>query len=355
MFDPGRIETTAVHGVVFLSSAGSIWGAETSLLTLVHSLPPEVRVGLITPNPALAQAWREGDEVQITDDVAPRSWADHALAMRDRLNVRHLIFVLFNLDLGPVAVWLRGRQRRGDRLVLDLHDRLPRRLGRAKLWLLASLMETVIPISEYAAKQIPFWKRTGPLTRPIDARYLDSHSLASLPRPRSVVGVVSRIDSDKRVEFAIDVARALPDIEFKIFGLPSTGSAEYQQALLARSADLENIEWMGRATPREIYGGIGSLLVTNPAEALGRTILEAQIASRVVVGPDSGGSLELLRNSPAGLLFPFGSIAAAAAAIHASSAIGDDVLRENALRVAAQSDPVIYAKQYLHRVEGDGR
>ena len=107
---------------------------------------------------------------------------------------------------------------------------------------------------------------------PSDAQYLPR----SQPSQQSVLWV-GRIAPVKRVEFLLEVARRLPDVRFRVAGMPYEGDP-YSSSMLEALKGMPNIEYLG-AVPRErmpeLYGAASLLCCTSAYEGFPNTFIEA--------------------------------------------------------------------------------
>ena len=98
------------------------------------------------------------------------------------------------------------------------------------------------------------------------------------PRPRSCrVLWIGRISREKRLERLLDVAEALPDVEFHVVGNPNPKD-DYSDGVLARARDLGNVTAHGlveREKMPELYRRASMLLCTSSYEGFPNTFLEA--------------------------------------------------------------------------------
>jgi glycosyltransferase involved in cell wall biosynthesis len=88
---------------------------------------------------------------------------------------------------------------------------------------------------------------------------------------------VGRIAPVKRVEFLLEVARRLPDVRFRVAGMPYEGDP-YSSSMLEALKGMPNIEYLG-AVPRErmpeLYGAASLLCCTSAYEGFPNTFIEA--------------------------------------------------------------------------------
>jgi glycosyltransferase involved in cell wall biosynthesis len=142
--------------------------------------------------------------------------------------------------------------------------------------------------------------------------------------------IVSRISPTKKLDVAVDalahVVNRLPDVRLVVVGEPSAKFGPYAQddvpyaeALQRRVADTglsAHVEWRGFEPDIErFYREVDCLIMCNPHEPFGRCGIEALAHGVPVIGPDAGGTLEMIEDGVSGLLFRAGSPADLAAAM----------------------------------------
>ncbi|KAA9107798.1 glycosyltransferase family 4 protein [Microbacterium rhizomatis] len=347
-------ERTLVRAT-FVSSAVDAWGAEESLLTLARYLPDfGVVPTLWTRNANLVTRWVS--EVGAPAQLMPPAeggriadalwWARHADSV-DPTAARPDVKVIFSIDLAPLAamgIFGRGRPA----AVLDLHDFLPTRAGRLKLKVAASAFDGVIAISAFAASQLQPRASTAVLGRPIaDSESTVSRRSAEPDRGR--VGIVGRIDPDKNLELALRALARLPEtVRLIIKGTASSAGTAYERAFksLAETTLGDRVIFTGRVNNSTAMDGIDALLVTNGREALGRTILEAQLRGVPVAVPSVGGASELVVDGQTGYVFDPADDRAAAHAIQNALTADIELIERSRDAAIRRTDPRAYAKQY---------
>lgn len=350
---------------VFASSATQRWGAEESLLTLAGGLVADGRrCELYASDPDLVGSWRRQGLGPAVLVPSPR-WAATPRAVRFALwavgFLRHCrlgaqdVVVVFSVDLAPLG-WVLRLLRSPCTTVLDLHDYLPSRLGRAKLRGMAAGYRTVVAVSRYVTTQVGPSVPTVVLTRPVRP----VPPVPAVPVPRSArsglgpgdritVGVVGRVDPDKNHALAIRAVAQLGDLyRLVVRGAASPGGAAFARRLRRQGRELlgGRVTWAGRTRREECFDGLDVLLVANDREAMGRTVLEAQIAGVPVVVPDRGGTAELVADGRNGFRFRSGDVASACAAIRRARGADARLLataRDGALRLTREDE---YARRY---------
>lgn len=341
--------------LVVLSAAADTWGAEESLFTLVRHFPRDRGDAvLIASTDNVAQRWnaQTGSDARtpgrLLGRVAGWIWFARQVGREARAGDQ---VIVFSLSLNAIAPLLRAIAfiKRAN-LVLDLHDYLPTRGGRAKLNISSRFYNSVIAISDFALTQVTC-RRTAVLIRPIEPPRDLPRSVATR-RTRRVVAVVGRLDPDKNLELGLDVARLMPahmTLEFR--GASSPGNELYAETLRQSSEAFERVTFAGRFAQELVLQGVDILLVTNHLEAMGRTVLEAQIRGIPVVVPDQGGAAGLVVDGETGSRYCAGSAQAAASAIMRASEVSYEDLEVIARIVRQSTSPTDYALSYRSCLE----
>lgn len=305
---------TDVREVLFVSLSTELWGAETSILLLARQIAASGRrPRLLTRSPAFAAAWPDARG----EYRAGPGFFLRLLTLAWRRQVAAV--VCCSLPLIPAFAVLRllppGRR---PVLALDLHYYLPTPRGRGKVRGLAVVFDRVVTVSRFTARQLG--RRRRPvlvLARPVEPPATPAPAQAGPgPVDPPLVGVVGRVDTDKRLELVIGAARLLPDLEFVVRG-SSLSSPAYEQGL--RTSALRELgprmRFEGRVPHAQAMAGLACLVVANHEEAMGRTVAEAQLGRVPVVVPDAGGAAEMVHDGLTGVRFAAGCEVALAAAI----------------------------------------
>ena len=335
--------------VFFLSSAEKVEGAETSLITFLncHSYKSPVEVFACSNDllERLDLPSSRRHKVDWARKVKTTLWLIRkiqTLGKQEKVTV-----VIFNLNLGAISLVLKAVCFSRVKIILDLHDYLPSKLGRFKLNLLAICVDGVVSVSRFAASQLVLKQKTISIYRPVALEMSLLKNRAKQLQAKVSVGVLARLDPDKNLEFVISIARLCPNINFFVYGEPSKEFSEYSQNLIENSREVQNLTWMGRVPPNEIYSVIDVLLCANPSEALGRSILEAKILGIPVVGPNRGGFSEIQGMSFSGQVFNSESPASAAAAIELVLRSEQGELNRDASHWQQETSPHKYVKEYF--------
>ncbi|GAA1820839.1 hypothetical protein GCM10009682_46270 [Luedemannella flava] len=354
--------TAAVSSVVFVTASRDWWGAEESVLTLASAARGHVRQTLLCRSEPLAQRWATevGPTVVLALDKRrvqrlPRLHDMLWLLRHSRLLLAHDVVVLENFHLVIPGSLVKLVQRRGQRMVLDLHDKISTpRASRVLRWF-APRMDTVISVSDYVAASLadlPVDSTT--IYRPVRAP-TQATRRANAGR---VVGIVGRIDPEKNHPVVIEAVSAAPaHLELVIRGDRADSRTGYRQRVQDLCVRLlpDRHVIQARVDRARAMDGIDILVVANPQEAMGRTIVEAQLAGVVAVVPDQGGAAELVEHLETGMVYAAGDAHSLAAVLTRLSA--DAPLRaglvERAYAVASRRhDPATYARAYLGALAG---
>lgn len=361
--------------VVFLSAARQVWGAEVSLLTLASGLMEQgVDVVLVCPSGELAERGADAgiptvhsvppSEDELTEGRlrdSRRLWQTCVrIARRDDHVV---IFSYYLLAFAPVArPILRAR---GVHVTLDLHDTLHSPKARVAVRLGSRAVDSVIACSRFTAGQLAHRRRVSYLHRAVAPRAGGDDS-ATRTRPDGSepasppvaggrtgplrVGIVGRIVAEKRHLLLIDaVAQLGADAVLVVRGAGDGFSGGHAARVVDHGRRILRDRFIveGRVAPASALEGLDVLVVGNPLEPMGRTVLEAQAHGVVAVVPDSGGAAELVEDGVTGLVYAHDDARDLARAI---DTVAQDAALASRLASAARRrvrGPVEYATDYL--------
>lgn len=339
--------------VVFMSETREVWGAEVSMLTLAEALVARsIDVAVVCPEGELAEQARAiGLQVYVAavpttagGVVAGRAlWSTYVSNLRegDRLVLFAYVLVAWAPVFRPVL------RRRGVRVALDLHDQLGTTKSYWSVKAASRAVDSIIACSAFTARQLRNHRSVHSLHRPVTAhgeprtasRRTDraasrhafgaaaseppaSTSAAPTPeasesvvsgqvdsvdgQPQFRVGIVGRISPEKRHELLIGaVNRMGPNVHMVVRGSVFGPAADYGNQILSDGARLLGSRFVveGRVPAEVALDNLDALVVANPAEPMGRTVLEAQLAGVVAVVPDTGGSSELVEDGVTGVKY----------------------------------------------------
>jgi glycosyltransferase involved in cell wall biosynthesis len=292
---------------VFVSTSAIVWGAETSLLTTARHLADQgVEVGLLGQAPELVDRWPGRAKRLATGTEFYLRLLE--VAFRDRPEA----LVCCNNRLSMVFVPLRVVPRRWrPALVFDLHDYMPAPRGRRRMRWSTWFFDRVIAVSEFTTTQLhPDYAAVTVLPRPVDEQPATATTIdLTGERPHvERVGVVGRLDADKRIEIVVDAVARMPDVTLVLRG-DSGLDEDYTERLLAHAKEVlgGRLDYEGRVPQETAMSGLSCLVVANHEEALGRSVAEAQLAGVPVVVPDRGGASEMVDDGLTGRRFAAGS------------------------------------------------
>ncbi len=138
------------------------------------------------------------------------------------------------------------------------------------------------------------------------------YSVKEIRKKNFLVGMIGRIDSEKRVDFALMVLKSIinkkvEDIHFIFMG---DGVLLNEIRNLAISLELEkNVTFLGYVeNPFQLISLLDVLLMTSEREGLPLTIWEAMSAGVPIVSSDVGGIKEIVEGVNCGYVYPFGDL-----------------------------------------------
>ena len=186
-----------------------------------------------------------------------------------------------------------------------------------------------------------------------DARPATEPGRRSAGTPPLRVGIVGRISPEKRHEIVIEAVRLLDArAELIVRGSAFGDAVGYAARIDAEGAQALGAAYQnqGRVPAADALEGLDVVVVANPAEPMGRTVLEAQMQGVLAVVPDTGGSSELVEDGRTGLVYRSGDAADLARALR--RVLDDPVLVSRIACDAAVTvpRPAEYAAAYLSRL-----
>jgi Glycosyltransferase len=145
-----------------------------------------------------------------------------------------------------------------------------------------------------------------------------------IPAGAKVVGMTSRLGSDKGHLITLQALAQLKDSHPELWGL-FVGDNVFEEdagipVFLKKKAEefriADRIVFTGfrKDVPR-LYAGMDIFVLGTDAEPCGRTILEAMAMAKPVIGTDSGGTPEIVADGKTGFLFRYGDFEGLARAI----------------------------------------
>jgi glycosyltransferase involved in cell wall biosynthesis len=186
---------------------------------------------------------------------------------------------------------------------------------------------TSVAVSEYEAAQLRDRGRVR------DVHVIPNPLPAGWPAPDRVpvpdpsrpvqVGFLGRLEREKGADLLGDLARALPEAEFRVAG---SGTVPVPP--------LPNVELLGQVDARKFLPGLDCVVMPSRVESFGRTALEALSLGVPVVHSGAGGLAEVTRHADGVLGF------AAAPTVEAFAA---------AVRTATAPDPPVQTRLAIAR------
>jgi glycosyltransferase involved in cell wall biosynthesis len=346
-----------------------MWGAEISLLAIAGLLKGAVPLRLLSSNPQLVERWRS-ERLGPVAQVAPRAGRVSRMIgfLRPLLRgiPRHSTLLVFDFYLLPLVVALLPLFKlKRVRVVVDLHDSSRRNPKRLPYFQLLRFADAVICISDYLAGQVPPGPAVHVIHRPVGDRAAAVAAAAAVrdaagdvDAPRLHVGLVGQITPDKGVAEVVEWFAAAPaDAVLHIRGAAPGDDGGFAERTLARAAATLGPRFVydGMVARDEVMRGLDAVVVANPDEPFGRTVIEAQLAGVVPLVPDSGGSRELVEPGETGLVYGAGdgaSFAAQLAALHDDAGLRSRLRAAAPARAARLADPHRISRRYAAALEG---
>jgi glycosyltransferase involved in cell wall biosynthesis len=319
----------ASHGIALLCTTHSLGGIELNVLRFARWMRARGHRVLVVGSenaPLLRNASAEGLPHRSLGN--PRKYGDLAAARRlmsilhgEGLDILQLN-VTRDLNLGVLA---RTLSRRPLHVLHVQHMQfggtkkdLLHRLQHARLaawiaplpWLAAQTTErTTIPSSRVHV--IPF----GIELDAFDAlpSRAEARRLLQLPADIPVLGVVGRLDRGKGQEYLLHAAALLHDrdmpVHVMLVGEDTRGETQgYGDALRRLASDLrigDSVSFHGFSrSVLPAYAAMDCFVLPSLSETYGMVTIEAMAAGRPVVGTNTGGTPEILRDGESGLLLP---------------------------------------------------
>ncbi|MGB3352084.1 MAG: glycosyltransferase family 4 protein [Mycobacterium sp.] len=337
--------------VLFVTASTEPWGAEHSLRTLLGSAPANYSCTLLASSHEVAEYCRPlVNELRVVDEH--QGMARRLASFYNeiaKISNQYDVIVIFSLKLLPLAWPIRSRWRHIC-VIADVHD-APIGVDRLVSRLLLRFVNGSIAISRFVIEHLKL-KNATIVPRPI----ADNGSSAVRHGARDdslevVLGIVGRIDPEKRIEVAIDAMRFLPPrFKLNIYGDPCIAGDEYALELSSRAQSPTQTRFRGRMAPEDIYEEIDGLIVCNEREPSGRTVGEAMLRQKLVFAPDRGGSNEYFDDSISGFIYRALDAESLAQVVESAfaPARNTDLVRKRAReKVIAERSPGPVAEHYF--------
>ncbi|GAA4174864.1 glycosyltransferase family 4 protein [Gryllotalpicola koreensis] len=364
--------TAAPSPVIVVTGSPVIWGAEISLLAIAELLHDDVPLRLMCANPQLAERWRAarlGPVAQVTPRAGRLSRAIGFLKPMLRGIPSRSTLLVFDFYLLPLValLWPLLKLKRV-RVVVDLHDSARRNPRRLPYFQLLRLADAVVCISDYLAAQVPPGPRVHVVHRPVGGPVPVAAAAPTAPAAETAgeeqpgilhVGLVGQITPDKGVADVIDWFLDAPEnTVLHLRGAAPDDDGGFAARAIARATATLGPRFIhdGLVARDAAMAGLDVLVVANPDEPFGRTVIEAQLAGVIPLVPDAGGARELVDPAESGLHYRAGDGASFIAQLGALCADRElrARLRATAPTSAARlSDPRRIGRQYASALEGE--
>ena len=341
--------------MLFVNSGTEPWGAEISLRSLLEFVPAGWECSLLASSQLVADFFRPFvREVHLVPAHRGKLWnlktfVEAVTKLKDRYDV----VVLFNLRLLPLAMIMRLTHS-DTRVVADVHD-TPVGLDRSLSRFFLRFTAGTIAISRFVVTHLGIRDAViivrpiseGPSGRDVDCTDRDYSWI--------VLGVIGRVDPEKRIDVAIDAMRYLPaHFQLHVYGDACLAGEDYVQSLKDRALQSARIVFRGYRNADEIYDEVDAVIVCNDREASGRTIGEAMVRSKIVFAPDRGGSQEFFDDSVTGFVYRAldpESLAHAIESAFRSNSHADVVRRRAREKMLRERSPQLVADEYFDVLE----
>ena len=132
-----------------------------------------------------------------------------------------------------------------------------------------------------------------------------------LKNSESIIGIVARIDAEKRIDLALEIAKKVleirKDVHFIILG---NGNLERDIKNYLKNLSInDNVDLLGFIPNAKLYAKyFDLLLITSDREGLPLSIWEAMASKVPIVSTDVGGIREILDKEKCGLTYPRGDV-----------------------------------------------
>lgn len=301
--------------VVFISATLGVWGAEESLLALAAGLQNNgVRVHLVCFEGPLAERWfaafpsetltvvrSSGTHRKLTD-----TWK--LLGSYRRISEARDAAVLFTYYLVIGAPLLKIGVRHPLALVLDMHDNLPGRRGQVLLRGFTRATRGVIAVSSFTANQFNDRSKVQVIHRAVNNIDAAHPIPDSWPLQAGVyrIGIIGRINWEKHHHIVFRAVSGLDETcTLIVRGSLDVGDPEASEGILEEGRALlgSRMIFEGQVPAIEAVAGLDMVIVANPREPMGRTVIEAQLTGAIAIVPSTGGSQELVNDLSTGLVY----------------------------------------------------
>ena len=219
----------------------------------------------------------------------------------------------------PVAVLAKLLSKRRPKLVQTRNMTMTRFKNDPYHKLLYRHIDMMLPVTLQVAEQL---RRFIPeAVRPrIEVLYMGSDKVDRLPEAevealrgelgmagQFAVGMVGRINEQKGQHLLIEALAAIDDSAVHAYFVGHEMKAGYTASLEARARELgvqERVHFLGfMKNPHRFFQACDAVVLASRRETFGLVLIEAMQVGTAVIGPDSGGVLEIIDDGETGLLF----------------------------------------------------
>lgn len=351
--------------VVFVSAAPGVWGAEESLLALAAGLQANgVATHLVCFQGPLAARWAaEYSTDNITVASSPKRHSKLADTWRLLLQYRNIMregdaTLLFTYFLVIGAPFLRIVAGRRINIILDVHDNLPSRKGQVLLRLFTRATRGVIAVSSYTAGQFKETSKVKVIHRAISTSADPQIPPNTWPvSPHGYrIGIIGRISPEKNHHIVFEaLARADGPCTAIVRGSLDSQDHYGSERILDKGRALlgERLIFEGQVPVSEAVAGLDMVVVANPREPMGRTVIEAQLGGAIAIVPNSGGSFELIDDRSTGLAYKAldpEDLSKVIDFLITNADVATSIQRAAFRTAHMKSNPITYAETYVHAI-----
>jgi L-malate glycosyltransferase len=253
----------------------------------------------------------------------------------------------------PVAVLAKMLSRRKPKLVQTRNMTMTRFKNDPYHKLLYRHIDMMLPVTFQVAEQL---RRFIPeAVRPrIEVLYMGSDRVERLGDAevealrgelgmsgQFAVGMVGRINEQKGQHLLIEALAAIDDPDVHAYFVGHEMKAGYTASLEARAKELGvdgRVHFLGfMKNPHRFFQACDAVVLASRRETFGLVLIEAMQVGTAVIGPDSGGVLEIIDDGETGLLFSnrdSGSLAGAIARLRDTPELAAAVAQAGAAKAA---------------------
>jgi glycosyltransferase involved in cell wall biosynthesis len=191
------------------------------------------------------------------------------------------------------------------------------RFNRLKAWCcpLESLKQQVISNTNFDPKKIHVIPSGVDFSNVVNTSKNNSRRQLGLSEDAFLFGLVGRIDPQKGQLLAVKALNNIPDenVKLVIVGERTKDEAsDYEKELLnfieTKKLESRVIFLPFQQNPFLVFNALDWTLMTSKAETVGMVTIESMAQGTPVIGSNAGGTVEILSNGRAGLIFKTGNV-----------------------------------------------